>query len=208
MIQLEQSDKCRGTRSLWKELSLRVERHEMVALTGPSGSGKSTLLDCIGRIDEFDAGTLRIDGVTAGRAAVDRRLRRGVLGYLFQNYGLVEDATVHENLDVVRAGARRRRTENDSALERVGLAGRGGARVHELSGGEQQRVALARLIVKAPTVILADEPTGALDRDNETLVLRVLREFADRGSAVLVATHADTVRSACDRELALPGAVG
>ncbi|MFJ3383144.1 MULTISPECIES: ATP-binding cassette domain-containing protein [unclassified Curtobacterium] len=207
MIELEQSSKCRGTRILWERLSLRIGPGEMVALTGPSGSGKSTLLDCIGRIDEFDGGTLRIDGVTAGRAGVDRRLRRDVLGYLFQNYGLIEDATVHENLDVVHAGARRRRSQNDAALERVGLRGRGGARVHELSGGEQQRVALARLIVKEPTVILADEPTGALDDDNAAVVLGVLREFAAQGSAVLVATHSDAVRATCDRAFALQGVV-
>lgn len=205
MIDLTHSTKHRGPRRLWHEFSLGVSRGEMVALTGPSGSGKSTLLDCVGRIDDFDTGTLRLGGVTAGSERVDRRLRRDLLGYLFQNYGLIEEATVDENLDVVRTGVRRRGRGNDNAaaLEQVGLVGRGRSRVHELSGGEQQRVALARLIVKSPQVVLADEPTGALDHENAVVVLEVLRRFADQGSAVLIATHAEDVVAACDRSVRL-----
>lgn len=205
MIELEQTRKLRGTRRLWDGLTMSVAAGELVALTGPSGSGKSTLLDCIGLIDRFDAGVLRIDGVTTGREREDRRLRRGVLGYLFQNYGLVEEATIDENLDIARPAGRRarRRSANAAALDRVGLWQPGSTRVLELSGGEQQRVALARLIVKAPRVVLADEPTGALDDDNAAVVLDVLRSFAGHGSAVLVATHSDAVVGRCDRAIAM-----
>ena len=120
----------------------------------------------------------------------------------------MEDATVEANLDVVRPGASRRTTrsaENAAALERVGLASRTKDVVHELSGGEQQRVALARLLVKRPRIVLADEPTGALDAGNADMVMTVLREFADDGAAVVIATHADDVRERCDREFSLDG---
>ncbi len=125
-----------------------------------------------------------------------RRFRRDKLGYLFQDYALIDNATVKANLDV----ARRRGTRPDYAriLERVGLAGRENEKVHYLSGGEQQRVALARLMVKQPTLVLADEPTGALDSANSAMVVNVLREMSEQGCAVVIATHNDGVRDACD----------
>lgn len=131
-----------------------------------------------------------------------------MIGYLFQNYGLVEDASVGANLDIVRtrrSTRSERRPSNEAALETVGLGRRGSRPVAELSGGEQQRVALARLIVKQPTVILADEPTAALDDDNGRMVLDVLAQFAERGAAVLIATHVAAVRDACMRTVDLPG---
>ncbi|KQO65026.1 ATP-binding cassette domain-containing protein [Curtobacterium sp. Leaf261] len=208
MIEVRGATKRRGKRTIWADVDLTVARGELLALTGASGSGKSTLLDCIGLIDALDGGTVVLDGRDTGPMhARGRRLaRRDLLGYLFQNYALVEDATVEANLDVVRAGATRRRTrreENEEALDRVGLVGRSKDVVHELSGGEQQRVALARLLVKRPRIVLADEPTGALDSVNADMVMTVLREFADAGAAVLVATHTDSVREACDREFSL-----
>jgi putative ABC transport system ATP-binding protein len=204
LIEVRAATKHRGRRTIWQDIDLDVDAGDMVAMTGASGSGKSTLLDCIGQIDVVDDGRIVLDGRDTTRMLPrSRRLvRRDLLGYLFQNYALVEDATIRANLDVVRPGFARpaiRRAENDAALDRVGLRGRLDDPVHELSGGEQQRVALARLLVKRPRIVLADEPTGALDRMNAELVLDVLRELAANGSAVLVATHSDLVAAACDR---------
>lgn len=209
MIAVEHATKRKGTRALWDALSFAVGPGEMVAVTGPSGSGKSTLLDCIGRLDDVDSGTITVGGVVAGTSRrTDRLLRRDVIGYLFQNYGLVEDASVGANLDIVRtrrSTRSERRPSNEAALETVGLGRRGSRPVAELSGGEQQRVALARLIVKQPTVILADEPTAALDDDNGRMVMDVLAQFAERGAAVLIATHVAAVRDACARTVDFPG---
>lgn len=202
MISVNGATKSFGNRLLWSDLSFSVDKGKMVALIGPSGSGKSTLLNCLGILEPVDSGEIVIDGrdITRFRAGAQRRFRRDVLGYLFQNYALIENATVEFNLDVAVATGRRFRSRDafEAALQRVGLGGRGNDMVYRLSGGEQQRVALARLLVKKPTVVLADEPTGALDSDNATMVIGVLRQLAEIGCAVVVATHSKHVESNCD----------
>src|ERR1044072_4868690 len=176
----------------------------MRALTGPSGSGKSTLLNCLGLLDVPTAGAIRHGekDITRFGPRQARGFRRDVLGYLFQNYALIDNASIAANLEVVtkpRRGLRRTTsTAIPQALERVGLAGREGEKVSRLSGGEQQRVALAGLMVKQPSLVLADEPTGALDHDNAAMVVKVLREMSDSGCAVVIATHDDYVRDQCD----------
>jgi putative ABC transport system ATP-binding protein len=209
MIEVRNASKRRGRRELWHDLSFDVMRGEVVALTGPSGAGKSTLLDCLGHIDTLDAGSIRLNGLAAGRNAHRARIvRRQFLGYLFQDFGLVPDMTVQANIDLarVRKGPTARRgLTTAAALERVGLGGRATDRSHELSGGEQQRVALARLLVKRPEVILADEPTSALDGTNASMVLDLLDEFAAEGAAVVLATHAPDVERRARRTIALPG---
>ncbi|MCY9787581.1 ATP-binding cassette domain-containing protein [Nocardiopsis sp. EMB25] len=196
MISTARLAKSFGDRTLWKDVDLTVETGELLALVGPSGSGKTTLLNCLGLLERPSAGDVMHGGrsVTRLGAGGRRRFRRAHLGYLFQNYALIENGTIRDNLDVVG----RDRASHAEALERVGLAGREKAVVHRLSGGEQQRVALARLMVKRPSVVLADEPTGALDEDNGRMVIDTLRGMAREGCAVVVATHNDAVRDACD----------
>ncbi|MFG2330381.1 ATP-binding cassette domain-containing protein [Streptomyces sp. NPDC048604] len=203
MINVEKLAKSYGSRTLWSAVDLTVQAGEMLALTGPSGSGKSTLLNCIGLLDEPTSGAILHEGrdITRFRPGQARVFRRDVLGYLFQNYALIDNATVTTNLEVVTKGRRTRGGSGPTiaeALERVGLSGREGERVSRLSGGEQQRVALARLIVKQPSLVLADEPTGALDHDNTVMVVKILREMSDAGCAVVIATHDDYVRDQCD----------
>lgn len=209
MIDVEGLSKSYGERTLWRGISLTVGRGEMLALTGPSGSGKSTLLNCLGLLDRPSAGAIRHEGkdITRFGRREARLFRRDVLGYLFQGYALIENATVEENLEVAVKPRRALRDKAGpalaEALQRVGLAGRHKETVHRLSGGEQQRVALARLIVQQPTLVLADEPTAALDRDNTAMVLDSLREMSRAGCAVVIATHDDIVRDACDNVFAL-----
>jgi len=206
MIQVRDATKARGRRTLWKGLSFDVAGGELVTVTGPSGSGKSTLLDCVGQLERLDAGRVILGGEQSGRSRRRARLlRKHLLGYLFQDFGLVADMTAEANVELGRA-SRRTGVRAAEALDRVGLTGVSCYRVHELSGGEQQRVALARLIVKAPRVILADEPTSALDEGNARMVLDVLQEFTAAGAAVLVATHSDDVRRLGTRTVRLPGA--
>lgn len=195
-VRIDRVRKAYGPRVLWDGLSLDLAPASMTALTGPSGVGKSTLLNCVGLIDTVDAGAIVVEGTDVTRIGARRaRLyRRDVVGYLFQSYGLIETASVADNLAVTRAPRR----EFDDVLTRVGMAGRSREPVHHLSGGEQQRVALARLLLKRPRVVLADEPTGALDQGNGAMVVGMLRELADAGCTVLVATHSRDVAAACD----------
>ncbi|TDX77342.1 putative ABC transport system ATP-binding protein [Rathayibacter sp. PhB151] len=194
-----------GRRTLWSGLDVTVASGSTLALTGASGSGKSTLLNCLGLLDAPDSGSIEVDGeeLTRLRAHGRRRFRRDRLGYLFQSYALVDTATVEQNLAIALGERRGRSDRFERALERVGLAGRGRERVARLSGGEQQRVALARLLVKSPTLVLADEPTGALDAENSETVLDVLTELAGHGASVVVATHDRSIASWCDSRLHL-----
>lgn len=206
MIDLTGLSKSFGTRALWRDLTFGIEAGRMLALTGPSGSGKSTLLNCLGLLDAPSAGTIRHNGedITGLSARKARVYRRDTLGYLFQNYALIDNATIADNLAVAVKPARRRDKTYPTpaqALHQVGLAGREKDIVHRLSGGEQQRVALARLIVKRPALVLADEPTGALDAGNTHMVIETLRALADTGCGVVIATHDPIVRDLCDSVL-------
>ncbi|GAA1742008.1 ATP-binding cassette domain-containing protein [Nonomuraea bangladeshensis] len=207
MLLVESAVKSIGERTIWSDLSFSVETGEMMAVTGRSGSGKSTLLNCIGLLDRIDEGRIVINGhnVTRCNSKKARKFRRDHLGYVFQNYALIEGATVRDNLDVavVRGTRRAARGSYESVLDQVGLGGRVKDKIFQLSGGEQQRVALARLLVKRPSIVLADEPTGSLDAWNAELVVQILRDMANAGCAVLIATHNELVAKACDTQLEL-----
>lgn len=208
MITVSDLSKSYGQRVLWSGLDVEVSAGSMVAVTGESGSGKSTLLNCIGSLETADAGSIFVDGrdvrMLSRRQA--RKYRRDDVGYLFQDYALVSDRSVRYNLSLALVGRTRRHaavSAIEHALEVVGLSGAIDRPVHELSGGEQQRVAIARLLLRNPKIVLADEPTGALDEGNSSMVIELLRGLADRGAAVVIATHDPMVVTACDRVLRL-----
>ena len=191
-------------------ITLAVVAGEMVAITGRSGSGKSTLLNIMGLLESPDRGELRLFGEPAPGVGSSRatRLLRSRLGYLFQNYALIDDETVDGNLQLaqtyVSATRRQRRESREAALAAVGLPGFGRRKVYELSGGEQQRVAIARLMLKPCDLILADEPTGSLDPANAAAVVDMLRDLNARGRTVVIVSHDQRVAAACDRVFALP----
>jgi len=184
-------------------VSLALGAGEIVALTGPSGCGKTTLLRCVNGLERADAGTIRVDGhqvptgaAEAAQGASDRALlaiRRRV-GFVFQTWNLFAHRTVLENvleapvhvakIPVAEATERAR-----ALLERVGIAARAGARPHQLSGGEQQRAAIARALAMNPTALLLDEPTSALDPDRRRELAALLRGLVDDGLALLCVSH-------------------
>jgi putative ABC transport system ATP-binding protein len=187
------------------EVSLRVAPGELVAVMGPSGSGKSTLLNLAGGLDRPTAGRVVVDGADLGR--LDRRrlaaLRRRRVGYVFQDLNLLPGLTAAENvalpLELDGLGTRPARAEALAALERVGLGERAGAFPDQLSGGERQRVAIARAVAGRRVLLLADEPTGALDSVNGEGVMRLLRAATHRGVAGVVVTHEAHLASWADR---------
>lgn len=194
------------------DLSLKVHAGEIVSITGPSGSGKTTVLNMLGLLDHPDKGEIRLFGRPAPRpgSRKARMLLRLRLGYLFQNYALIDNATVTENLKVAQTytpGTAKEKSESrGSAMERVGLDLDPNRKVYELSGGEQQRLAIARLILKPCEMILADEPTGSLDAVNRDHVLSLTRTLAEAGKAVIIVTHDNAVSGRSDREITLSAA--
>ncbi len=183
-----------------REVSLHIGEGEFVCVTGPSGSGKSTLMNILGCLDRPDSGSYRLAGREVGKLGADALawLRRRMFGFVFQNYNLLESVPALENVELpgryAGMSAKVRRTRARELLDRLGLSDRAGHLPRELSGGEQQRVAIARALMNGGRIILADEPTGALDRANGEEVLSALEDLAAQGHTVVITSH--------DREIA------
>jgi ABC-type lipoprotein export system ATPase subunit len=198
----------RAARRVLDGVDVDLRPGELVALVGPSGSGKSTLLHLIGALDRPDAGRLTVAGVRleSARERTLADLRRRQIGFVFQFFHLIPQLTGEENVWLAarmnsRNGVGRGRAQR--LIEELGLADLRGSRPHELSGGEQQRFALARALVNDPRLILADEPTGNLDTEAGAQVLGLLRELASDGRAVLLVTHDHSATATADRVLSL-----
>jgi putative ABC transport system ATP-binding protein len=197
-------------RVVLREVDLRVERGEIVVLVGRSGSGKSTLLNLVSGIDRPTSGAVRVEGVdvVALSETARTRLRRRRIGFVFQFFNLIPTLTVEENLRLLLElngvdGAAGRARALD-LLGEVGLADRAASFPDRLSGGEQQRVAVARALVHDPALVLADEPTGNLDAESARQVLGLLAGLARRsGKTVIAASHSDEVVALADRVLTL-----
>ena len=179
-----------------KRVSFQMRPGQFVALRGRSGSGKTTLLNCLGGLDNPTGGAIRIHGVDiSSMDEVERtRWRRQQIGFVFQQMGLLSSFSAYENLDVMaRLGGvprRQRRRRILDSLERVGLLDYFEHRPYEMSGGQQQRIAIARALVTAPRLILADEPTSELDSETTRGVLTILQEFArQKGVSILLSSH-------------------
>jgi putative ABC transport system ATP-binding protein len=188
-----------------RDVDLSVEAGELVAVMGPSGSGKSTLLTIAGSLEEPSDGDVLIDGVElAGLSRNDRaRMRRRAIGYVFQDFNLLAGLTAAENvtlpLELDGLSARAARVLGLEALGSLGLRDRAASFPDDLSGGERQRVAIARALVGERHVLLADEPTGALDSANGEAVMRLLRTASERGVAGIIVTHDAQLASWADR---------
>lgn len=205
VIELKNINKNYGNKYLFKNLNFSIKKGEMIAITGASGSGKSTLLNIIGLIDKPNSGEVSICGNKNpyDKEKIKLNLFRNNIGYLFQNYALVDNYTVSKNLDIALeyVKGKEKKKLKEEALDKVGLLDKLNNKVFELSGGEQQRVALARLILKENDIILADEPTGSLDEDNKAIILTLLKELNNEGKTVVVVTHDKVVADMCDREI-------
>ncbi len=182
---------------------MEVNAGEMVALVGPSGCGKSTLLNLLSGVDRADEGTVVVCGIDLQSATPDEflRLRRSCVGIVFQSFHLVPHLTLEENVALPLALAGRRDPKRVlELLERVGLDGRRDHFPSELSGGEQQRTAVARALVHRPAIVLADEPTGNLDSHNGAEVLALLDELrVENGAALVLATHDERIAQRAHR---------
>ena len=191
-----------GTVRALDSISLSVSRGEWLAIMGPSGSGKSTLVNLLGCLDRVDAGSVRIAGKdinTLSRKELDQ-FRAETVGFIFQQFHLIPYLSALENIMLAQYfHSMTDRKEAMAALERVGLGDRAGHLPSELSGGEQQRVCIARALINQPPVLLADEPTGNLDAANQQIVTGLLRSLNQLGHTILMVTHDPEMAQMADR---------
>ena len=188
-----------------RDVELQIGRGEFVAIMGPSGSGKSTLMNLIGCLDKPTAGTYYCDGVDVSTLDAEElaALRRDKIGFVFQGFHLLPRMDATDNvampLGYARVPHQERRERARAALASVGLAERAGHKPNELSGGQQQRVAIARALVNSPPILLADEPTGALDSKTGEEILALFKRLRDDGHTVILITHDAQVAAHADR---------
>lgn len=200
-VKIENISKKFGSKEIFHNFSMEIEDGDFVCISGESGKGKSTLLNMIGLLDTPDSGDIIINGKKNVRfnSKDGRELMKNKISYVFQNYGLVDDQTVEYNLMISgRFSGKNKKGDLENALERVGLSKDVlDQKVFTLSGGEQQRVALARIYLKDSDIILADEPTGSLDANNRDKVMYILKDMNDIGKTVIIVTHdAEVVKCA------------
>lgn len=202
IISLNKINKSYGAHVIFQDYSLNINEGDFIALMGRSGSGKSTLLNMVGLLDRPDSGEIIICGIRNpsihSKAGIS--LLRYKISYLFQNYGLLEDRSVEYNVKMAMRfsqGITKKSVHQTIAhiLEKVDLSGFEKKKIYQLSGGEQQRVALARILAKPTEIILADEPTGSLDPINREIVMGIIADLNSSGKTVLMVTHDEVAAS-------------
>ena len=210
MLKVSKIEKSYGASKVLRGIDFRMEEGERVAIMGPSGSGKSTLLNCIGGIDRPDNGEILFEGQILTSLSEQElcELRRNKISTIFQFFHLLPTLTARENIEfpmlLNSVSARERNQKVDELLNAVKIQHRAGAFPHELSGGEKQRVAIARSLSMRPKLILADEPTGNLDSKNTDSVLELIEKLSKQhGIAMLLVTHNEEVTRICDQTITM-----
>ncbi|MGH0521329.1 putative bacteriocin export ABC transporter [Bacillus toyonensis] len=206
-IELKNISKKYENKQVLDNFNLVVNKGEMMAITGQSGTGKSTLLNIVGLLEEPDSGDVIIQGIENAWKSEKKQIElfRYIIGYLFQNYALIDNETVSKNLDVALEYVKlpNKDDKKKEVLEKVGLLDKLNSKIYQLSGGEQQRIALARLMLKKNDIILADEPTGSLDEVNRDQVLSILKSLNNEGKTILIVTHDPEVSKICTNVVTL-----
>ncbi|MGG3123100.1 ATP-binding cassette domain-containing protein [Priestia megaterium] len=198
MIEIRGLTKKFEDKVIFDKFDLKINKKDFTIFSGPSGCGKTTLLNMIGAIETFEEGQIFVDGINIMNSKEHLNYFRTKIGFLFQNFALVDNKTVKENLKLIHKNSRTN-ISIESALQTVGLQNKLNKKVYTLSGGEQQRVALARLMLKKCDVILADEPTGSLDKANAEKVLNILKELNEQGKTIILVTHDENIKKQGNR---------
>ena len=207
MIKINKLNKSYITTQALKDVSLTIEDGEMVAIIGKSGAGKSTLLHILGCLDNFDSGEYILDG-TDVRTLSNRKkakLRNKNIGFVFQDFSLIPYRSVKFNvmlpLFFCKYSYKKMKEQAHLLLEKLDIASQENKKVNQLSGGQKQRVAIARAMINDPNIILADEPTGALDTRTSAEIMEVFRQLNEEGKTVIIITHDPVVADACKRKI-------
>jgi putative ABC transport system ATP-binding protein len=203
MITLQNISKNFGNQKVIQDFSLEIADGDFIAVTGPSGSGKTTLLNIMGLLEAPSDGRITVDKKSQYTSRQKLLFYRHAAGFLFQNYALIEEQTVENNLKIALSYRNESSNAIPLALDTVGLSGMEQKKIYQLSGGEQQRVALARIILKDPKYIFADEPTGNLDKENRNMVLSTLLNLNNKGKTVIFVTHDSELAEKAHRHISL-----
>lgn len=194
MIEIKNITKSFGNKKIFTDFSMTIPDGAFKIFAGKSGCGKTTLLNMIGAIESPDSGTITVNGLDIHKRANTRKYFSEQVGFLFQNFALIEEETVEDNLNYIQKKHRSGRSM-DEILDLLGLLDKKNVEVYKLSGGEQQRIALARLMFKKCDIILADEPTGSLDYENADVVMNILHDFNNQGKTIIMVTHDEKIIS-------------
>lgn len=208
MIYLKGIRKSFGNLEVLRGIDLHVGKGEIVSIVGPSGAGKTTLLQIMGTLDRADAGTVELDGIDVGKLGSRElsRFRNRNIGFVFQSHQLLNEFTALENIMIPayisKADSSETRRRAEELLEFVGLSQRSGHKPLEMSGGEQQRVAVARALINNPTIIFADEPSGSLDSKNKEELHKLFFDLREHyGQTFVIVTHDETLAAQTDRTI-------
>lgn len=201
-VEIKNVSKHFGEKRLFDNFSCDIEQGDFVVITGASGCGKTTLLNMIGGLEPVTSGKISVAGLEITNQKNLQIYYRDVVGFVFQNFALVEQKTVEENLKMIHQKGQTEVSVQE-ALQSVGMEKTLKQKVYSLSGGEQQRITLARLRLKNCQLILADEPTGSLDRKNGQLVMEILHELNAEGKTVIMVTHDESLIQDTDKRISL-----
>lgn len=194
-----------GDVTLFNNISFEVPHNTITCLYGKSGCGKTTLLNILGGIEKYESGSILYDGCCLGKKL--KFYLKNEFGFIFQNFGLLENETVYDNFLLIQRITELKKREREKvildALQQVGLAGYESKKVVTLSGGEQQRVAIAKMIAKDCSFIFADEPTASLDLENKLVVIELLKELKDAGKTILIVSHDEMIKQQADKIIEL-----
>lgn len=190
-------------KTIFSNISLEINPNEMIAITGPSGRGKTTLLNCLGLIQPVNSGDILIENQNASKWKEKEKTSfwKDKAAFIYQDYGIIEDENISYNVTLNKQQAKAKIVEE--ILHTVGLGGRGQEMAAVLSGGEKQRLGVARAIYKKASIIYADEPTASLDQMNREVIINLLRKCSENGASVIIATHDERLVSVCDRSINL-----
>ncbi len=201
-VEINKLCKSFGNKILFQNFDCTIQRGDFVAITGESGCGKTTLLNMVGGLEPVTSGKITVAGLDVTAQKNLQKYYRDIVGFVFQNFALVEQKTVEENLNMVHKQGKTDISIED-ALASVGMEQSLKQKVYSLSGGEQQRIALARLRLKNCQLVLADEPTGSLDRKNGSIVMNILHQLNAEGKTVIMVTHDETLICSRDMKIVL-----
>lgn len=208
LVELKKISKAyekKGEKPVLKELDLQVEQGELLAVMGKSGCGKSTLLNILGGLTRPTNGEYRYQDKPLDVQNVRKmgQFRKENVGFILQDFALLQERTARQNVELALktrgVAAKEYRTLAMQYLGKLGMEGKAESYPEQMSGGEKQRVAIARALISRPKMILADEPTGALDEENTAVIMRILKKIAEEGTTVILATHDTAVAEICDR---------